>query len=114
MESIRQTRLHYTYHDAGGWKFSGVAVVDGDLSIEELRPYLFDKEFFVPSMVGLKHLLDKPMNDEDHFLHSFSGFEPTNGYQSICSAEEFRNQCKRASKLGWFAETARLDFSSSV
>ena len=97
MNETGQTRVHYIYRDASNWKFCGVAVVDGELSLEQLQPYLFDNEFFVPHEVGLNHLLDQPMNDDDHYLHSFVDVEAASGEDSLCSAAEFVNRfCEMA------------------
>ena len=102
MEIVEQTRIHYMYRDASNWKFWGSVVVDGELNFERLQPYLFDKEFFVPHRVGLDHLLEQPMNEDDHYLHTFVEFEPVLGLEPLCSSAEFVARVKSAYERGWF------------
>ncbi|MEP3439781.1 MAG: hypothetical protein ABJN75_23770 [Hoeflea sp.] len=104
MENTGQTRVHYMYRDASNWKFWGAAIVDGELSLEQLQPYLFDNDFFVPHEVGLDHLLDQPMNEDDHYLHSFVDFESVSGQEPLCSVEEFVDRFRTAHERGWFSK----------
>lgn len=71
------------YRDASNWKFWGTAIVDGELSLEHLQQYLFDNEFFVPHEVGLNHLLDHPMNEDDLFCIPLSISSRSRG-KSLC------------------------------
>ncbi len=103
MDNSYQAKVHYTYRDASNWKFWGAAVVDGELSLEQLQPYLFDKYFFVPHEVGLTHLLDQPMNEDDHYLHSFEDFERVTGEEATYSTEELVNRFKAAHERGWLS-----------
>lgn len=73
----------------------------GRLVESQLKSYLFDHEFFVATEVGLKHLLTDSWNEDDHVLHSFEEFEPTDIGEVICSAEEFVSRFKNASTIGW-------------
>jgi len=102
-EKLDQTRVHYTYRDASNWKFRGAAVVDGELSLEQLQPYLFDNDFFVPHEVGLDHLLDQATNEDDHYLHSFLDFERVSGEEALCSTRDFVNRFRTAYERGWFS-----------
>ncbi len=95
------TKVHYMYRDASNYKFHGCFVVSGKLSLNALEPYLFDGEFFVPHEVGLDHLLDMPMNEDDHYLHTFEEFEDTETGTPICSANQFVDKLKNASERGW-------------
>lgn len=107
MENMDQTRFHYMYRDASNWKCWGTAVIDGELSLEQLQPYLFDNDFFVPHEVGLDHLLDQPMNEDDHYLHSFVDFESVSGEEPLCSTGEFVARFKSAHERGWFFSLTR-------
>lgn len=102
MEDMNQTRVHYLYRGASNWKFLGAVVVDGELTLERLQPYLFDKEFFVPHEVGLNHLLDQPMNEDDHYLHAFIEFEPVSGLESLCTSADFVARFRSAHERDWF------------
>ena len=97
------TRIEYLYCDASNYKFHGDFVVSGTLSKGDLSPYLFDAEWFVPIEVGLPHLLDLPMNEDDHWLHEFLEFVPTNEGSPICTASELIERFQAASHLGWFS-----------
>jgi hypothetical protein len=96
------TQITYLYRDASNHKYRGSVIVGGQLAENHLKPYLFDHEFFVATEVGLKHLLTDSWNEDDHLLHSFEEFEPTNLNEVICSADEFVARFKSASAEGWF------------
>ncbi|MEZ5870751.1 MAG: hypothetical protein R3D32_02675 [Nitratireductor sp.] len=100
---MQNTKIHYMYRDAGNWKFFGDFIVSGAVGENELTPYLFDNEFFIPHEVGLKHLLAAPVNGDDHYLHTFESFEPTDEQPSLCSAQELVDRFKTAAKKGWFS-----------
>lgn len=95
------TQINYLYRDASNHKYRGSFVVGGRLVESQLKSYLFDHEFFVATEVGLKHLLTDSWNEDDHVLHSFEEFEPTDIGEVICSAEEFVSRFKNASTIGW-------------
>ena len=40
--------VRYLYRDATNYKFRGLFIVAGYLDLECLRPFLFDREWFVP------------------------------------------------------------------
>jgi hypothetical protein len=96
------TQITYLYRDASNHKYRGSFVVSGQLTESELTSYFFDHEFFVATEVGLKHLLTDSWNEDDHILHSFEEFEPTNLEDVICSAEEFVARFRHAAAKGWF------------
>lgn len=96
------TEISYLYRDASNYKYRGQFVVSGKLLIDQLEPYFFDHEFFVATEVGLKHLLTDSWNEDDHVLHSFEEFEPTEKTEVICSAQDFVARFKKASAKGWF------------
>lgn len=97
------TEIRYMYRDASNYKFHGSVIVDGELSASDLAPFLFDGEFFVPHEVGLYHLLDMPMNEDDHYLHTFVAFSPVAEGASHCSASDLVIRFKMANEKGWFS-----------
>lgn len=103
----QKTRVEYLYRDASNYKFYGDFVVSGCLLKAELEPFLFDAEWFVPSEVGLPHLLDLPMNEDDHWLHEFVEFVPTKKGLPICKASELIERFQTASRRGWFSNLAK-------
>lgn len=91
------------YRDSSNYKFYGEFIVDGLLKPNDLKEHLLDKEFFVPHEVGLDHLLNLPMNQDDHYLHTFESFEPTDKGISICSSSDFIKRIKKANTKGWLS-----------
>ena len=99
----KNTLINYLYRDAGNWKFRGSFVVKGHIRPDDLAPYMFDVERFVPYEVGLKHLLTEPWTEDDHVLHEFEEFEETNADECLFTADEFIENFKKASSKGWFS-----------
>ena len=97
------TEISYMYRDASNYKFYGSLIVEGRIAAPDLEPYLFDAEFFVPHEVGLDHLLDMPMNQDDHYLHTFTGFTPAKAGEPHCTASDLVSRFKIANERGWFS-----------
>jgi hypothetical protein len=98
------TKINYLYRDAGNWKFRGSFIVGGVLARQDLEPFMFNIEWFVPHQVGLKHLLIEPWGEDDHLLYELEDFEETNEQDCICTAEELIGRFASANTRGWFAE----------
>lgn len=96
------TIIAYMYRDASNYKFDGSFSVAGTLSVEDLRPYLFDQFWFVPERVGVSSLVPSPTNEDDHLLHEFLETKPGRADDAICTASEFADRVKRAHLAGWF------------
>lgn len=99
-----QTIIEYLYRDASNYKFWGDLVVNGPLVKRDLTDFLFDGEYFVPSEVGLSHLLDLPINEDDHLLHEFASFTPISGKAPLCTASELIERFRAAHRRGWFSQ----------
>lgn len=97
------TKIKYMYRDGSNFKFLGWFTVEGSLSFNDIQKYLHESEFFIPHEVGLDHLLNLPMNQDDHYLHTFENFEATDEIEYICSAEEFSERMCKANSKGWFS-----------
>ena len=97
-----QTLIKYRYTDASNWKFFGSIVVDGAVSAKDVNRYLFDTDSFIPHEVGMDHLLNMPLNEDDHYLHQFDSFEPTINGSCSCTKSEFIKRFREASRKGWF------------
>lgn len=70
------TKIQYQYRDAGNYKWWDEIIVAGILFKDDLTPYMFDREFFIPSRIGLKDLQPRcqatgriDWTDDDHLLH---------------------------------------------
>lgn len=96
------TRITYLYRDASNYKFWGTFVVDGQITQDDVEPYLFDHTCFVPQMVGLEGLQPASLNEDDHDLHEFHAFEPTEEGKPVCAAGEFVKRMKVMQKAGFF------------
>jgi hypothetical protein len=95
------------YRDASNYKFHGEFIVSGTLLRLHIEEFLFDGEFFVPHEIGLEHLLTCPMNEDDHYLHTFEKFENCESKSFICSAEDFILDVKTANGKGWLSSLVR-------
>ncbi|QKV17137.1 hypothetical protein [Oricola thermophila] len=99
-----RTRVEYLYRDASNYKRWGEFIVEGKLRKEDLKPFLFDGEWFVPTEVGLPHLLDLPMTEDDHWLHEFTKFVATDEGESECTSAELISRFRDAYRRGWFSQ----------
>lgn len=78
------TLLEYLYRDASNYKQHGSAVIAGTVSLKEIRHLIIDKEYFIPSQIGLPGLqykfreqgFDYPTED-DHTWHEIVSVRPT-------------------------------------
>jgi hypothetical protein len=100
---LRTYKVTYLYRDAGNYKFWGEFCILGDLSLSDVRPYLFDHEYFVPEQVGLPSLVPEVQNDDDHSLHEFFDIRPSEPGRHLCTSEELIARVRKADERGWFA-----------
>ena len=100
---MKNTKIEYMYRDASNYKFHGEFVVKSKLRAKDIKSYLHDEEFFIPHKIGLDHLLNLPINQDDHYLHTFESFEKTDDINCICSAKELIQKIKTANNKGWFS-----------
>jgi hypothetical protein len=96
------TEINYLYRDASNYKFWGTFIVEGKIERSDLVPYLFDSEWFVPQQVGLEHLLNLPMNFDDHLLHELHEFVPTTAQANAGSAKDLIAKFRMAADKDWF------------
>ena len=50
------TLITYQYRDAANYKEFDTVIIHGQLSLSDIEEYLYDKEFFIPTEIGLKEL----------------------------------------------------------
>lgn len=100
---MKNTEVEYMYRDGSNYKFHGSFIIEGELKKDDIKEYLHDFEFFVPHEIGLQHLLNLPMNQDDHYLHTFESFKETKEVKFVCTAKEFIRKMKHASENGWFS-----------
>jgi hypothetical protein len=96
-------KITYRYADAGNWKFWGEFCVLGTLRFDDLRPHLFDEEFFIPERIGVPSLVPDVKNDDGHLLHTFQDFAVVDSAPCVWTVEELVERVRLANKQGWFA-----------
>ncbi len=50
------TSITYQYRDASNYKEFDTVIIRGLFSLNDIDGYLYDREFFIPSEIGLKDL----------------------------------------------------------
>ena len=103
-QASKTQKITYLYRDAGNYKSWGEFCVLGQLSLDDLRPHLFDCEFFVPEKIGIPSLVPEAQNDDDHLLHEFDRIEPTEPALCPFTADELIERLRTANASGWFSE----------
>ena len=105
------TLLEYLYRDASNYKQHGSVVLQGAISLKDIRPLLIDGEYFIPSQAGLPDLrpqfkvqgFDYPTGD-DHEWHEIVSMKPTRKQPTIpLHRKEFLarlQRSRRASCIG--------------
>ena len=84
------TLLEYLYRDASNYKQHGSVVLQGGISLKDIRPLLIDGEYFIPSQAGLPDLqhrfkdqgFEYPTED-DHAWHEIVSMKPTRKQPTI-------------------------------
>lgn len=95
------TKIDYLYRDASNYKFHGSFIVRGLMSRKQLEPFLFDGEFFIPTMIGLPHLLNMASNDDDHDFHELSDFTEIETGTADFDASDLLVRFKEAKAKNW-------------
>lgn len=98
------TVLEYMYRDASNYKQHHSVVLRGRLSETEMKPYLIDGMFLIPSSVGLPDLQErfrdqgfKYPNEDDHVWHEVVNLKPTNDTPTTSLCVECFMTCLRNS-----------------
>lgn len=96
------TRVCYLYRDASNYKFWGYFFLDGVLRREEVAPFLIDKEWFIPEVIGLEPLRPPEWTEEDHDYHELHEFDQVEANEAaktekpFCTSSEFISRMKKA------------------
>ena len=100
------TRFEYMYRDGGNYKKFNEVVIKGEFNLEQLRPHLYNGDFFVPSEIGLEDLQEYPYQDYDHVWHELDSAEVTEDEPTVeVSAEEIVSRFSAAGAVKWETET---------
>ena len=98
------TRIIYIYGRAGRYTQRRSFIVDGELSITDLEPFLDDGKYFVPEDIGLEHpepaegYVHVPRNDGP--FYELYDVEPTTAPGEL-NAEELVARFRAAYVAGW-------------
>ena len=96
------TRFEYLYRDGHNYKQYNEVVIQGEFTLEQLRPHLYEGEFFMPSEVGLEDLQEYPYRNCDHIWHQLVSAESTEDAQTVeTSAEELVARFRQAGAAKW-------------
>ncbi len=96
------TSITYQYRDASSYKEFDTVIVRGQLSLNDIEDDLYDKEFFIPSEIGLKDLQPKKLNVDDHIWHEILEISHTKNQPTIdITAETIISNFLKASLEKW-------------
>ena len=66
---MKNSKIYYLYRDASNYKVYHEVTIYGTLTLDELSPYFYDHQFFIPSKVGFEDLQAQPLTFDDHIWH---------------------------------------------
>jgi hypothetical protein len=103
------TRILYKYRDGANYKFPGAVVLAGVVTEDEIRPYLHEGIYLIPSDVGLPSLhpthcrFDEDLDHPWHELDSArpTEAEPTTDLIAALKVREFLRRLEKAAQAGW-------------
>jgi hypothetical protein len=96
------TLITYQYRDAANYKEFDTVIIHGQLSLSDIEEYLYEKEFFVPSEIGLKDLQPEILNNDDHIWHEILEINHTNKQTTVnITAQKIISNFKKASLEEW-------------
>ncbi len=77
-------------------------IIRGSLSLSDIEKYLYDKEFFIPSEIGLKDLQPENLDADDHIWHEILEISHTQEKPTVgITAEKIISNFKKTSLEGW-------------
>ena len=101
---MKNTRIHYLYRDADNYKVQNECVILGEMTEEQeqrIIACLDEKEYFVPSRVGMPERKFDTETDSDHPWFEWERIEETGQKPTLeITAEELVKRFEEASK-GW-------------
>ena len=96
------TLITYQYRDASNYKEFETVIINGLLSLKDIEEYFFEKEFFIPSEIGLKDLQPENLNQDDHIWHEILEISHTHEKPTVdITAEKIISNFKKASLNEW-------------
>lgn len=96
------TSITYQYRDAANYKEFDTVIICGLLSLNDIEEYLYDKEFFIPTEIGLKDLQPEILNQDDHIWHEILKINHTHEKPTVnITAERIIFNFRKASLEEW-------------
>jgi len=99
------TNFSYLYRDSGNYKKFSSVVLNGEVTLDALAQFLYERTFFVPSIVGLPDLQPEPFTAVNHVWHEIDEVSFTENMASVeINAHEFYSRFEKAASAGWFLD----------
>ncbi len=103
------TCVEYLYRDASSYKQRHNVVLDGEIVESDVRRYLWEGEYFLPSLVGLPTLQEKfgqqgfaVPTEDDHPWHEIESVRGTSDRKTVdMSAASFLRLLCKCREVGW-------------
>lgn len=96
------TLITYQYRDAANYKVFDTVIISGHISLNDIEKFLYEKEFFIPSEIGLKDLQPESINQDDHIWHEILEISHTNKQPTVnITAQKIISNFKKASLEEW-------------
>jgi len=96
------TEIEYCYRDACNYKKYNSVVLRGNLTYNDIEPFLHEGDFFIPSVVGLEDLQDEPFTVNDHIWHGIYEISETKSIPNIkITSNELLQNFKEAKQNNW-------------
>ena len=104
---MKCTEMFYMYRDGDNYKFLKSILVSGNLTFEDIKPYLEGIDGLIPADVGIPsaHPVDqyKYEEDSDHPWHEINegDFRTRTDVEAEFTKEEIIEAFRKASEAGW-------------
>lgn len=97
------TIFAYLYRDSSNYKQFHHENIKGELKLEQIKPYLYEGSFFIPSQLGMEDLeFDEYDDEEDHVWHEIDELTLTEKEPTLrLTAEETVKAFKDLHATGW-------------
>ena len=100
-QSETNTEFKYRYRDASNYKWTHAVIIAGTLTLEDIRNFLIDGEYFIPQLVGMKSLTPDLRNEDDHDWHEIISLRPTIYSSNFTSSAELLRRFQSQSHMAW-------------
>ena len=77
------TEITYLYRDAENYKKWNTVIINNLISMDDILPFLFEKQFFIPSEIGFPDLNNHKFRHYDHVWHEIFEVLPTSVTASL-------------------------------